>query len=1049
MNKQKRLILSNLTRIGLVSLALLAIIAMSSVSYGQAKVDETVLKNLQWRSIGPAIMGGRIDDIAVVESNPSIYYVGAATGGVWKTVNNGTTFEPLFDEQGSTSIGDIAIAPSDPNIVWVGTGEPNNRQSSSWGDGIYRSLDGGRTWKNMGLSDSRHIGRVVIDPRNPDVVYVAVVGHLWGPNKERGVYKTTDGGKTWTNVLFINEDTGVIDVAIDPQSPLTLYAAAYQRRRTPFGFNGGGPGSAIYKTIDGGANWKKLTTDLPEGPTGRIGLDIYRSNPNIVYAVIENSKGGVFRSEDRGEHWRKMSDLDSRPMYYSQIRVDPNNDQRIWELASPMYISDDGGKTWQSNIVGRIHVDFHTLWIDPRDSNHVLTGCDGGIHASYDRGRTWDFINTIPLGQFYEISVDNQKPFWVYGGLQDNGSWAGPSGTLNQEGITNDDWFRIGGGDGFYSVVDPTDTSVIYAESQQGYVARLELKTGERKSIKPQEPPGEKEYRFDWNSPLVISPHNNQTIYFGGNRVFRSTDRGNTWTRSEDLSRNEDRDKKPIMGVVPDKNMLSRHDGQETYGQVVTLAESPLKEGLLYAGTDDGNLQISRDGARTWTNLTGKVRGVPDRTYVSRVVPSRFAEGTVFATFDGHRSDDLGTYVFVSNDYGETWKSLKGNLPAGVTCRVIREHPRNQNLLFLGTELGAYVSFDRGAHWTRMKGNLPLVRIDDIQIQARDNALVLATHGRSVWVLDDLTALEKISEATLAEDVHLFDIEPATHFRLYNRKADTGHKWFAAANPPYGAVINFFLRDKQKDDVKITITDRTGKTVRELTGAKDAGMNRVVWDLRMASPDPSPSPEAAGFFGPPRGPRVATGDYNVKIVAGGKQAAGTVRVDEDPRIQIAEADRARLNEAIMRVYELLKSGITVRKSLQNLKTQLTALQTSLKDNPDTPKNVTQAVQSLFDEVTKLQARLVEPPDTGSAGPPSPDEPRPLFSQIFMVGFGLDSYTGAPTADEMTRIDDLAKQLRALIVDVNRVLEEGVPRLNKTMSDAGLQILNPGKKIPPP
>jgi photosystem II stability/assembly factor-like uncharacterized protein len=420
-------------------------------------------------------MGGRIDDIAVVESNPSIFYVGAATGGVWKTINNGTTFEPLFDEQGSTSVGDIAIAPGDPNIVWVGTGEPNNRQSSSWGDGVYRSLDGGKTWKNMGLSDSRHIGRVVIDPRNPDVVYVAVVGHLWGPNRERGLYKTIDGGKTWMNVLFINEDTGVIDVAMDPQSPLTLYAAAYQRRRTPFGFNGGGPGSAIYKTIDGGANWKKLTTDLPEGPTGRIGLDVYRGNPNIVYAVIENAKGGVFRSEDRGEHWRKMSDLDSRPMYYSQIRIDPNNDQRIWQLASPMYISDDGGKTWQSNIVGRIHVDFHTLWIDPKDSNHVLTGCDGGIHASYDRGRTWDFINTIPLGQFYEVSLDNQKPFWVYGGLQDNGSWAGPSGTLNTEGITNDDWFRIGGGDGFYSVVDPTDTSVIYAESQQGYVARLEL----------------------------------------------------------------------------------------------------------------------------------------------------------------------------------------------------------------------------------------------------------------------------------------------------------------------------------------------------------------------------------------------------------------------------------------------------------------------------------------------------------------------------------------------------------------------------------------------
>ncbi|HVS21793.1 MAG TPA: hypothetical protein VHD88_08080, partial [Pyrinomonadaceae bacterium] len=823
-----------------------------------------------------------------------------------------------------------------------------------------------------------------------------------------------------------------------------------QRRRQAFGFNGGGPGSAIYKTVDGGANWKKLTTDLPEGPTGRIGIDIYRSNPNIVYAIIENAKGGVFRSEDRGEHWRKMSDVDSRPMYYSQIHIDPNNDQRIWQLAAPMFVSDDGGKTWATNVVGRIHGDFHTLWIDPKDSNHVLAGSDGGIHQSYDRGRSWDFINTIPLGQFYEVSLDNQKPFWVYGGLQDNGSWAGPNGTLNTEGITNDDWFRVGGGDGFYTVVDTTDPSVMYVESQQGFVARLEVKTGERKSIKPEAPPGEKEYRFDWNSPIVISPHNNRTIYFAGNRVFRSTDRGNTWTRSDDLSRNEDRDKKPIMGVVPDKNMLSRHDGQETSGQVVTLAESPIKEGLLYAGTDDGNLQISQDGNKTWKNLTGKVRGVPERTYVSRVVPSRFAEGTVYATFDGHRGDDLGTYVFVSNDYGETWKSLKGNLPAGTTCRVIREHPRNQNLLFLGTEFGAYVSFDRGGHWTRMKGNLPLMRVDDIQIHPRDNALVLATHGRSIWVLDDLTPLEKITEGTLSEAVHLFDLAPVTHFRLYNRKADTGHKWFMAPNPPYGAVINYFLKDKPTEDVKITITDRGGKTVRELTGAKESGMGRVVWDLRLPGPEPSPSPGVGGFFGPPIGPRVAPGDYNVKLAVGAKQATGTVRVEEDPRIQIAEADRAKLNEAMMRVYDLMKSGGAVRRSLQSLKTQLTALQNSLKDTPDVPKNVTQAVQTLSDDVTNLQKRWTGVPDTsGSAGPPLPDEPRPLFGQIVTIAFGLDSYTAAPTSDEMLRIDDLAKQLRVLITDVNKVIDEGVPRLNKQMSDAGLQIVNSGKKIPPP
>jgi photosystem II stability/assembly factor-like uncharacterized protein len=1016
------------------------------------KLDETFLKNLQFRSLGPAIMGGRIDDIAVVENNPSTFYVGAATGGLWKTTNNGTTFDPIFDSQGSTSIGDIAIAPSDPSIIWVGTGEPNNRQSSSWGDGIYRSLDAGRTWTNMGLRDTKHIGRVVIDSRDPGTVYVAALGHLWGPNKERGVFKTTDGGKTWTNVLFINEDTGVIDLAMDPESPLTLYAAAYQRRRTPWGFNGGGPGSAIYKTIDGGANWTRLTKGLPEGITGRIGLDIYRRNPNIVYALVENSKGGTFRSDDRGETWRKMSDMDSRPMYYSQVRIDPNNDQRIWQLAAPLYFSEDGGKTWVTTFGQRIHSDFHAMWIDPANSDHVLAGCDGGLQASYDRGHTWDFINTIPLGQFYEVSLDNQKPFWVYGGLQDNGSWSGPSGTLNQEGITNDDWFRTGGGDGFYSVVDPSDPSIVYVESQNGSVSRLELKTSERKSIKPEARPGEKRYRFDWNSPIVISPHNNHTIYFAGNRVFRSVDRGATWTWSDDLTKDQDREKLPIMGALPDKTTLSRHDGVETFGQVVTLAESPLKEGLLYAGTDDGNLQISRDSGKTWKNITDKVPGVPKNTYVSRVVPSRYVEGMAYLTLDGHRADDYSTYVFVTTDYGESWKPIKGNLPAGVTARVIREHPRNQNLLFLGTEFGAYVSWDRGGRWTRLKGNLPLVRVDDIQIQPRDNALVLATHGRSIWVLDDLSPLERAADSILASDIHLFEVAPATHFRWYGRKGNTGHKWFVAPNPPYGAVINYYVKDKPKDDVKITITDANGAVIRELKGPKEAGLSRVVWDLRLNPPVVPTAGQGGGggFFGNPRGPRVQPGEYVVKIAAGDKTTTGNVLVQEDPRIQIVAADRGKLNEAIARAYALQKSAEAARKTIQSLKTQLTTLQTSLKDNPEVSKPTNEAVQKLADQLAAIQKKLVSSPDTsGGAGPALPDEPRPLLNQINGIAFGLDNYTAAPTTDELVRIDDLAKQLRDLLLELNKFTSEDVNNLNKQLRDSGLQFLNAGKPIEPP
>ncbi|MEK6321390.1 MAG: hypothetical protein AABN33_06870 [Acidobacteriota bacterium] len=1080
------------------------VLATTGIVYGQngkLRPEETALKNLQWRAIGPANMGGRIDDMAVVEGNPSNFYVGAATGGVWKTTNAGTTFEPIFDDQGSTSIGDVCIAPSDPNVIWVGTGEPNNRQSSSWGDGVYRSLDGGKTWQNMGLKDSKHIGRIVIDPRDPNVVYVAVVGHLWGPNRERGVYKTTDGGKTWTQSLFVNEDTGVIDIAMNPQSPGTLYAAAYQRRRTPWGFNGGGPGSAIHRTIDGGATWTRLTRDLPEGITGRIGIDIYRGDPNIVYAIIENAKGGVFRSDDRGTTWKKMSDTNSRPMYYSKVRIDPNNDQRIWQLAASMFVSDDGGKTWQTNVVTRIHGDYHAMWINPANSNHMLAGSDGGIHQSYDRGRSWDYINTIPLGQFYEISLDNQKPYMVYGGLQDNGSWAGPSGTLNQEGITNDEWFRTGGGDGFYSVVDTSDPSIIYVESQDGNVARLEQKTGERRNIRPEPAPGEKPYRFNWNSPIVISPHNNRTIYFGGNRFFKSSDRGDTWTRSEDLSKDQDRDKLPIMGVLPDRNMLSRHDGVQSFGQVVTLAESTIKEGLLYAGTDDGNLHVSRDGGKTWKNITDKVPGVPTNTYVSRVVPSRFAEGTVYATFDGHRADDYNTYVFVSPDYGATWKSLKSDLPAGVTCRVIREHPRNENLLFLGTEFGAFASLDRGGHWTRLKGNLPLVRVDDIQIQARDNDLVLGTHGRSVWVLDNMGALEKISDAVMASDVAVFDVPAAVAFRLSNRKGNTGHKWFSAPNPPNGAMIDYYLKAAPQGNVRITITDKSGKVIREMTGPKEAGVNRAMWDLRLGSPNQgalgaggggggrgagggggggrgagqqapqatqpaaagaaaTPEPQAAaqfgggggggGFGGGGRGPRVPPGEYNVKVSAAGKEATTTVRVQEDPRIQISEADRAKWSDALMKAYELQRSAGASQRSVQNLRTQMTSLQESLRRTPNVPREVNDAVKSVSDQVDDVQKKLVPVFDqSGSAGPPLPGTPRPVLGRIGQLFNGLDSYTAAPTPDQTAKLGELATELKALIDQLNKLIDEAVPNLNRQIRDAGVSFVNPGQRVAPP
>ena len=791
-------------------LTLLALTASGSTAFGDDAVD-SVLDNLEWRNIGPAIMGGRINDFALVESNPHVAFVATASSGIWKTTNNGITWEPVFDDQPVSSIGDIAIAPSDPSIVWAGTGEPANRQSSSWGDGVYKSMDGGATWTNMGLEDTHHIGRVHIHATNPDIVYVAALGHLWGPNEQRGVFKTTDGGKTWTNTKFISENTGFVDLAMDPESPDTLYAAAYQRRRRAFGFNGGGPEAGLYKTTDGGTTWTKLTAGLPEGDTGRIGIDIYRKDPRIVYAIIQNAEGGIFRSEDKGETWKKMSDTNPRPMYYSQIRIDPLNDQRIWVLGARMYNSDDGGKTFVTDRVTRIHGDHHALWINPRDSNHVLLGSDGGIHYSYDRGLTWDFVNSLALGQFYEVGYDMETPYNIYGGLQDNGSWGGPVRTRHRQGISNADWFRVGGGDGFYTQIDPNDATTIYVESQNGNLRRLDLSSLETKAIRPEPDEGETRYRFDWNSPVVISPHDSKTIYYGGNRLFKSSNRGDEWIRTIDLTKNHDRDEMPIMGVMLNDDTLSRNDGISTYGQIITISESPLVQGLLYVGTDDGNIQVSRDGGESWNNVTANLPGAPEKTYVTRVVSSQHAEGRVHATLDGHRNDDFATYAFASDDYGETWRRITTGIPEGHTLNVIREHPDNGALLFAGGERGAYVSFDSGGVWHEMRGSFPRVPVDDIAIHPRDNDLILGTHGRSIWVLDDMKPLENLSDAVLGLKLHVFPVRDAINYRSFRYRGNTGHKMFLAENPPPGALVHYYLSEPEAEAVHITVTDASGQ----------------------------------------------------------------------------------------------------------------------------------------------------------------------------------------------------------------------------------------------
>jgi photosystem II stability/assembly factor-like uncharacterized protein len=1020
-------------------------------------------------------MGGRIADVAVVESKSRIFYVATASGGLWKTTDRGTTFVPIFDDQSTASIGDVTVSQSNPNVVWVGTGEPQNRQSSPWGDGVFKSTDGGTTWQHLGLRETKHISRIVIHPTNPDVVYVAAVGHLWGPNAERGVYKTTDGGATWELVLLVDENTGAIDLAMDPGDPRTLFAAMYQRRRTGFGFNGGGSGSGIYRTTDGGRSWQVLTNGLPEGDLGRIGLDIYRRDGNLVYAVVEADlrtgsgggfgppgqggprKGGVFRSRDRGDTWEKISDTNPRPMYYSQIRIDPNDPDRIYVLGTQLAVSEDGGKTFRNDGAPDIHVDHHALWINPDDSDHLILGSDGGVSRSYDRGASWRKYDNLAIGQFYQVGVDMRDPYFVCGGLQDNSPWCGPSRTLNSYGIRNADWYDIWGGDGFFSVPDPNDHTIVYTESQGGNLGRYNVTTGEQTRLRPVARPTDEDedrtFRWNWNTPIVVSSHNSATVYVGSNVVLKTTDRGMHWEEiSPDLTKQLDRDELGIMGVLPTDGMMSRHDGISSYGNITTIGESSVNPNVLYAGTDDGNVQVTRDGGTTWEDVTSRVRDLPERTYVSRIVPSRFDEGTVYATFDGHRNDDYRAHVYVSNDYGRRWRAIADGLPDW-SVNVIVEHRRNPDLLFVGNEIGVYFSVDRGESWTRLQNNLPTVPVDDIVIHPRENDLVLGTHGRSVWILPDITPLEQISNEVLASAAHLFSAKPATMYSIAGGWPFNAGR-FAAPNPPNGAVIRYYLgralgvevvtddgqsdgsnmgrSRRQQDDearTKISILDADGEIVRELDGPGAAGIQQVVWDFRMTAPaQPEGPPQGGGRFGgPPRGRRVTPGTYTVQLSAGEETATTELVVRLDPRIDISRADLMAREQALASLADLSKSIGDANRAMRTLNQQVTAIEGQLGDHEDAPADLVQAVDS-------LQARLEE-----------------LGGEISTAGRdtrlsgAIEGSTTRPTADQLWQVERAWERVPALIEQLNEIITTTMPEINRQLDAAGIRP-KPGEAI---
>ncbi len=925
------------------------------------------LDALRPRNIGPAVMSGRIVDLAVVESDPIKFYVASATGGVFKTSDNGITLSPVFEHEGTHSVGAIAVHPVDTALVWVGTGERANRQSSSWGDGVYKSTDGGRSWTHMGLRESRHVGRIALHPSDPRTVYVAAMGRLWGPNEERGLYKSTDGGESWTRVLHVDEDTGAVDVALDPQDPEIVYAATYQRRRRPWGFHGGGPGSALHKSTDGGATWAKLTgagvgRGLPEGNIGRIGISIYRSDPRIVYASVEQGyrynastayterRAGVYRSEDRGESWEHMSDWNPRPMYASQILVDPSDDQRVYMVNSYSF-SDDGGRTFTAPPQS-LHGDDRLVWVNPADSRHVLKADDGGLGISYDRGLSWLYISDLPVSQYYRVAVDMAVPYNVYGGLQDNGSWMGPSETYAGAGILNGDWTRLGGGDGFLNLPDTTNNAVVYTESQYLGLSRLDLRTGERTSIRPGDPQGHiaarrnwttwkdvgppEEQRLgnamapaNWDGPFVISPHDAATLYAGTNVLWKTTDRGDSWTPLGDLTSGVDRRTLPIMGQAPGELVPSLDDGIPYYPTISAVAESPLAEGLLYAGTDDGRLHVSRDGGATWADLTGKSPGLPEDAWMAGLEPSRHHEGRVYAVWNNYRNDDDANYLYRSDDHGRNWTSVVGDLPPERVLRTVREDPRNPAVLYVGAEIGLFYTMDGGRRWTELRGGMPTQAFNDLVVHPRDNDLVLGTHGRGVWILDQINALQELSADVMARPAHLFSAEPAVQVRRAGRCVHAGDMHFRGENPPNGALLDYWLAQPE-EGVELVVETTDGEPVATLDGTGRQGMNRVVWNLRHEVEDAQAGGPGGGTIifvapsrGGPSGPLVVPGAYVVRLKAAGTESVQEIEVRPDPRSQASPAVReawtaALLELALARVQARIGSASATAAELSDL-----------------------------------------------------------------------------------------------------------------------------------
>ena len=1012
---------------------------------------ESTFASLSFRSICPPNMSGRMTDGEGVAGDPNVIYVASASGGVWKTINAGTSWTPIFDRQPVQSIGDLAVDPTNTEVAYVGTGEGNVRNSVSFGNGVYKTTDGGRSWKLLGLGDTRHIPRIVINPKDTRKVYVAAIGHAFGPNEERGVFMSEDAGDTWKKVLYTDSRHGASDLDIDPQNPNILYAGLWYFDRKQWTHRSGDEAGGIYRSTDAGHSWQKMTKGLPR-LMGRIGIKVAPSSPNIVYAVAETKEGYVFRSDDYGETWRKVSSNANtlgRGFYYADLRVDPQNPDRVYTLGMSYSLSIDGGQTFKP-MTGNFHGDHQTMWIDPLNPKRLLMGDDGGMNVSYDQGKTWEWFGNIPVGQFYQLSYDMREPFYhVAGGLQDNGVWTGPTRTRGAA-VMATDWRFIQNGDGYYAVSSPDDPDHFLSDYQAGGIQATNLRTYEQREASPQAkrmdgyPADSNQVRFNWNSPIVQSPHDRRVVYFAGNLVYRSTDWGKSWTAiSGDLSKNDRSRQGDAGGPILKENTVA-----EYYGTVYSLAESPVQKGVLWAGTDDGNVQLTQDDGRTWTNLTPNVAGVGPDAVVSGIEASRTAAGTAYVTFERHMMDDYRPYVYRTTDFGRTWTNITGNLPATAYVQVVREDPKNANLLYVGTELGLYASWSGGTSWTRLHlKNLPSVSVHEIVVHPRDNDLVLATHGRALWVFDDASALQQMNAQIAARSAHLFSLRPAVRYNQGDQQWNWGNKQFRGTNAPYGAIITYWMAAKPAADslVKVEIM-KDGAVIRTIKRpSATVGFNRVTWDLRMDAPKalsdmPGDSAEPGDGRSRPVGPQVLPGQYAVRLTVSGSSMEQPLTVKIDPSSGLTDVELRQQFEQATRLNGVIASLIETERNLAAFKGQIDERRASgVETRGDAAISMAAAAGEEIAKLDSVRLQLTRP--RSDVIPYYSEGPRPLERAMALMG-SIDNGLTPVVAAQREYMGDVRRDAQTVIDMVERQVTATLGRMNPLLKGLGLPELAP-------